>query len=41
MALEGKPVDGYIDEALLPVVTEGPGSIFITKSNADKFSPVY
>jgi ABC-type sugar transport system substrate-binding protein len=41
MAIEGKPVDGYIDEALLPVVTDGPGSIYVTKANADKFSPVY
>ena len=41
MALEGKPVNGFIDEALLPVVSEGPGSIFITKDNADKFKPNY
>lgn len=41
MALEGKPVNGFIDEALLPTVTGGPGSIFITKENADKFSPNY
>jgi ABC-type sugar transport system substrate-binding protein len=41
MALQGKPVDAYIDEALLPVITDGPGSIFITKENADKLSPNY
>jgi ABC-type sugar transport system substrate-binding protein len=41
MALDGKPVNAYIDEALLPTVTNGPGSIFITKENADKFSPNY
>lgn len=41
MALQGKPVNAYIDEALLPAVTEGPGSLFITKDNADKFAPNY
>jgi ABC-type sugar transport system substrate-binding protein len=41
MAVEGKPVNAYIDEALLPVVTDGVGSIFIAKDNADKFSPNY
>jgi ABC-type sugar transport system substrate-binding protein len=41
MAIEGKAVNGYIDEAMLPTVTGGPGSIFITKDNADKFTPNY
>jgi ABC-type sugar transport system substrate-binding protein len=41
MALEGKPVNAYIDEALLPAVVDGPGSVFITKDNADKISPNY
>jgi ABC-type sugar transport system substrate-binding protein len=41
MAMEGKPVNAYIDEALLPAVTNGPGSVFITKENADKFAPNY
>jgi galactofuranose transport system substrate-binding protein len=41
MALQGKPVNAYIDEALLPAITEGPGSIFITKENADRLKPNY
>lgn len=41
MALQGKPVNAYIDEALLPVITDGPGSIFITTENAGKLSPNY
>ena len=41
MAIEGKPVNAYIDEALLPTVTEGPGTIFITKENVDRFKPNY
>lgn len=40
MALEGKPVNGYINEAELPVVTK-LGSIFVTKKNAGKFKPNY
>lgn len=41
MALEGEPVDGYVNEADLPPVTDGPGTIFITAENADQFSPRY
>lgn len=41
MAIEGKPLNAYVDEALLPAVTEGPGTVFITKENADKFKPNY
>ena len=41
MALEGHPVNGYVNEADLPRVTDGPGTVFITKANADKFSPNY
>jgi galactofuranose transport system substrate-binding protein len=41
MAIEGKPVNAYVNEALLPAVTDGPGTIFITKENADKFHPNY
>jgi ribose transport system substrate-binding protein len=41
MALEGHPVNGYINEAELPAVVDGPGTIFITKENAAKFSPNY
>jgi ABC-type sugar transport system substrate-binding protein len=40
MALEGKPVNGYVDEAELPAVTK-LGSIFVTKKNADQFKPNY
>jgi ABC-type sugar transport system substrate-binding protein len=41
MALEGQPVNGYVNEAELPAITEGPGTIFITADNADQFSPRY
>jgi ABC-type sugar transport system substrate-binding protein len=40
MALEGKPVNGYVNEAELPAVTK-LGSIFVTKQNADTFKPNY
>ncbi len=39
MALEGQPVNDYINLADLPVVTDGPGTILITKANADKIQP--
>lgn len=41
MALEGKPINAYIDEALLPDIVDTTGTIFITKDNADKYKPVY
>jgi ABC-type sugar transport system substrate-binding protein len=41
MAIEGKPLNAYVNEALLPAVMQGPGTIFITKENVDKFSPNY
>lgn len=41
MALEGHPVNAYINEAEMPRVTDGPGTVFITKANAAKFSPNY
>ena len=41
MALEGKPINAYIDEALLPEIVSTTGTIFITKSNVDKYEPVY
>ena len=41
MALEGHPVNAYINEADLPRVTDGPGTVFVTKANADKFMPNY
>ena len=41
MALEGKPINAYIDEALLPDIVETTGTIFITKDNAAKYKPVY
>jgi ABC-type sugar transport system substrate-binding protein len=40
MALEGKPVNGYVNEAELPAVTK-LGSIFVTKKNAGQFKPNY
>jgi ABC-type sugar transport system substrate-binding protein len=40
MALEGKPVNGYVSEAELPAVTR-LGSIFVTKKNAAKFRANY
>jgi ABC-type sugar transport system substrate-binding protein len=39
MALAGQPVNGYVNLKDLPSVTEGPGTILITKANADKFTP--
>jgi len=41
MALEGKPVNAYIDEALLPKVVDSTGTIIIDKTNADKYTPNY
>jgi ABC-type sugar transport system substrate-binding protein len=40
MALQGKPVNAYVNEAHMPAVTE-LGSIYVTKSNADAFRPGY
>jgi ABC-type sugar transport system substrate-binding protein len=40
MALDGKPVNGYVNEAELPAVTR-LGSIFVTKKNAAKFKANY
>jgi ABC-type sugar transport system substrate-binding protein len=40
MALEGKPVNAYVDEAELPPVTK-LGSIYVTKRNAAAFHPNY
>jgi galactofuranose transport system substrate-binding protein len=39
MALAGEPVNAYIYEADLPRVTEGPGTVIITKDNVSKFKP--
>ncbi len=41
MALDGKPVNAYIDEALLPKVVDTTGTIIIDKGNADKYTPNY
>src|SRR5882757_2605208 len=41
MALEGKPINAYIDEALLPEIVNTTGTVFITKDNADKYAPNY
>jgi len=37
----GKDTPGYTDLAGAPTVLEGPGDIYITKDNADKFQPRY
>jgi ABC-type sugar transport system substrate-binding protein len=41
MALSGDPLDGYVNEADLPAVTDGPGTIFLTAENADLHEPSY
>lgn len=41
MALEGKPLNAYVDEALLPEILDTTGTIFITKDNVDKYEPNY
>ncbi|HEY6762767.1 MAG TPA: sugar ABC transporter substrate-binding protein [Baekduia sp.] len=40
MALEGKPVNAYVDEAEMPPVTN-LGSIHVTKDNAAEYHPNY
>ena len=40
MALEGKPVNGYVNEADMPQVTR-LGSLHVTKANAGSFHPDY
>jgi ABC-type sugar transport system substrate-binding protein len=40
MALEGKPVNAYVNEAEMPPVSE-LGSIYVTKHNAAAFRPTY
>ena len=37
MALEGKPMNAYIDEALLPKIVDTTGTIIIDKNNVDKY----
>lgn len=41
MALDGKPINAHIDEALLPEIVNTTGTVFISKVNADKYKPVY
>jgi ABC-type sugar transport system substrate-binding protein len=41
MALEGKPINAYVDEALMPAVVESTGTPIITQAIADKYKPVY
>lgn len=41
MALKGEPLNAHINEAELPVVTEGPGTIFLTPENAAQHEPAY
>jgi ABC-type sugar transport system substrate-binding protein len=38
MALQGHPLNGYIDESTLPVITQGPGDVLLTRANAARFS---
>jgi ABC-type sugar transport system substrate-binding protein len=40
MALDGKPVNGYVNEADMPAVTD-LGSLYVTKHNAGRFRPNY
>jgi ABC-type sugar transport system substrate-binding protein len=40
MALQGKPVNAYVNEAEMPPVTK-LGSIYVTKQNAARFRPNY
>jgi hypothetical protein len=37
----GKSTPGFTYLAQAPAVVSGPGSIFVTSANADKFSPEY
>jgi ribose transport system substrate-binding protein len=39
MALSGEPLNAYVYEADLPRVTEGPGTVIITKDNLSKITP--
>ena len=41
MALDGKPINAHIDEALLPEIVDTTGTVFIGKDNAEKYAPVY
>lgn len=41
MALEGKPINAYVDEALMPAVVETTGTPVITATNADQYHPNY
>jgi galactofuranose transport system substrate-binding protein len=39
MALEGKPLNGYVNLEDLPWLVDGTDTIFITKENMSKFTP--
>jgi ribose transport system substrate-binding protein len=39
MALAGEPLNAYVYEADLPRITEGPGTVIITKENLGKIVP--
>jgi galactofuranose transport system substrate-binding protein len=41
MAMDGKPVNGHIDEALLPKILDTTGTIIIDKSDVEKYHPNY
>jgi ABC-type sugar transport system substrate-binding protein len=41
MALEGKPLNAHVDEALMPAVVETIGTPIITAANADAYHPNY
>jgi ABC-type sugar transport system substrate-binding protein len=41
MALAGNPPNGFVDEAKLPQIVDGPKTVFLTKDNVDKFDPKF
>jgi len=41
MALEGHPINAFVDEALMPAVVETTGTPVITAANADEYHPNY
>jgi ABC-type sugar transport system substrate-binding protein len=41
MAIEGKPINGFVDEAVLPEIVDTIGKPFVTKENADKYKANY
>jgi galactofuranose transport system substrate-binding protein len=39
MAMDGQPLNGYVDLKDEPWLVDGPGTLFITKENMSKFTP--